>query len=185
MVAFGRDQTPGKVLRAAKFLAGESLSWGIMMFVLIFFIDELPIRLAHRIRDIDNSAHDLGKSSSFKTVRNWYLQSFEVCHPLTFIATMPHFILRKFLASQQLNFPQAHNASSSQPPPQTHSMPPMQRLLEADLPPNGASMSPHQPTAPGPPSSSNITRDSLKYSSVYAGGTTQQCIASHMAFASI
>lgn len=60
MVAFGRDQTPGKVLRAAKFLA-----------------DELPIRLAHRIRDIDNSAHDLGKSPSFKTVRNWYLQSFE------------------------------------------------------------------------------------------------------------
>ncbi|KAH7334970.1 mitochondrial branched-chain alpha-ketoacid dehydrogenase kinase-domain-containing protein [Rhizoctonia solani] len=60
MVAFGRDPSPGKVLRAAKFLA-----------------DELPIRLAHRIRDIDNSAHDLGKSPSFATVRNWYLQSFE------------------------------------------------------------------------------------------------------------
>ncbi|GAB1523357.1 [Pyruvate dehydrogenase (acetyl-transferring)] kinase isozyme 2 [Rhizoctonia solani] len=60
MVAFGRDPSPGKVLRAAKFLA-----------------DELPIRLAHRIRDIDNSAHDLGKSPSFASVRNWYLQSFE------------------------------------------------------------------------------------------------------------
>ncbi|KAG9087031.1 hypothetical protein FRC06_002768, partial [Ceratobasidium sp. 370] len=60
MVAFGRDPTPGKVLRGAKFLA-----------------DELPVRLAHRIKDIDNSAHGLGKSPSFSIVRNWYLQSFE------------------------------------------------------------------------------------------------------------
>ncbi|KAG8700506.1 hypothetical protein FRC08_004660 [Ceratobasidium sp. 394] len=60
MVAFGRHPTPGKVLRGAKFLA-----------------DELPVRLAHRIKDIDNSAHGLGKSPSFSTVRNWYLQSFE------------------------------------------------------------------------------------------------------------
>ncbi|KAG9119526.1 hypothetical protein FRC07_005409 [Ceratobasidium sp. 392] len=60
IVAFGRDPNPGKVLRGAKFLA-----------------DELPVRLAHRIKDIDNSAHGLGKSPSFSTVRSWYLQSFE------------------------------------------------------------------------------------------------------------
>ncbi|CAE6497367.1 unnamed protein product, partial [Rhizoctonia solani] len=59
MIAFGQDPSPGKVLRAAKFLA-----------------DEFPIRLAHRIRDIDNSA--LGQTPSFATVRKWYLQSFEV-----------------------------------------------------------------------------------------------------------
>jgi len=60
MVAFGRDPTPGRVLRAAKFLA-----------------DELPIRLAHRIKDIDNSTHNLGKTPSFTTVRNWYMQTFQ------------------------------------------------------------------------------------------------------------
>ncbi|QRV84319.1 alpha-ketoacid dehydrogenase kinase [Ceratobasidium sp. AG-Ba] len=60
MVAFGRDPTPAKVLRGTKFLA-----------------EELPIRLARRIKDIDNSAHGLGKSPSFSTVRSWYMQSFE------------------------------------------------------------------------------------------------------------
>ncbi|KAF8608447.1 mitochondrial pyruvate dehydrogenase [Ceratobasidium sp. AG-I] len=100
MIAFGRDPTPGRVLRGAKFLA-----------------DELPIRLAHRIRDIDNSTHNLGKTPSFTTVRNWYLQTFQDITDFPIIK-LPPSTQRVFLPAATPNpfvaLPSSsHNASNS------------------------------------------------------------------------
>ncbi|KAN0063694.1 [Pyruvate dehydrogenase (acetyl-transferring)] kinase isozyme 2 [Thecaphora frezii] len=60
MVQFGRNPNPGTILQAGSFLA-----------------EELPIRLAHRVKELDELPHDLSKMSSIVKVKHWYAQSFE------------------------------------------------------------------------------------------------------------
>lgn len=60
MVQFGRNPNPGTILQAGSFLA-----------------EELPIRLAHRVKELDELPHDLSKMPSIVKVKNWYAQSFE------------------------------------------------------------------------------------------------------------
>ncbi|PWN51766.1 alpha-ketoacid dehydrogenase kinase [Violaceomyces palustris] len=60
MVQFGRNPNPGTVLQAGSFIA-----------------EELPIRLAHRVKELDELPHDLSKMPSIVKVKNWYAQSFE------------------------------------------------------------------------------------------------------------
>ena len=40
--------------------------------------EELPIRLAHRVRDLDELPNKLNEMPSIIKVKNWYAQSFEV-----------------------------------------------------------------------------------------------------------
>lgn len=60
MVMFGQNPSQGTLLRATQFLA-----------------DELPIRIAHRIQELENLPHNLGEMPSIIKVKNWYAQSFE------------------------------------------------------------------------------------------------------------
>ncbi|RIA95267.1 mitochondrial branched-chain alpha-ketoacid dehydrogenase kinase-domain-containing protein [Glomus cerebriforme] len=60
MVMFGQNPSQGTLLRASQFLA-----------------DELPIRIAHRVKELDNLPHNLGEMPSIVRVKNWYAQSFE------------------------------------------------------------------------------------------------------------
>ncbi|PWZ03433.1 alpha-ketoacid dehydrogenase kinase, partial [Testicularia cyperi] len=60
MVQFGRNPNPGTILQAGSFLA-----------------EELPIRLAHRVKELDELPHDLSKMPSIVKVKNWYAQSFD------------------------------------------------------------------------------------------------------------
>lgn len=60
MVQFGRNPNPGTLLQAGSFLA-----------------EELPIRLAHRVKELDELPHDMSKMPSIVKVKNWYAQSFE------------------------------------------------------------------------------------------------------------
>ena len=60
MVQFGRNPNPGTILQAGSFLA-----------------EELPIRLAHRVKELDELPHDLSNMPSIVKVKNWYAQSFE------------------------------------------------------------------------------------------------------------
>ncbi|RHZ78252.1 hypothetical protein Glove_166g289 [Diversispora epigaea] len=60
MVMFGQNPSQGTLLRAAQFLA-----------------DELPIRLAHRVKELDELPNDLSEMPSIIKVKNWYAQSFE------------------------------------------------------------------------------------------------------------
>ncbi|GAK67320.1 alpha-ketoacid dehydrogenase kinase [Moesziomyces antarcticus] len=60
MVQFGRNPNPGTILQAGSFLH-----------------EELPIRLAHRVKELDELPHDLSKMPSIVKVKNWYAQSFE------------------------------------------------------------------------------------------------------------
>ncbi|CAG8682683.1 9466_t:CDS:10 [Dentiscutata erythropus] len=60
MVMFGQTPSQGTLLRATQFLA-----------------DELPIRIAHRIQELENLPHNLSEMKSIIKVKNWYAQSFE------------------------------------------------------------------------------------------------------------
>jgi len=44
----------------------------------IDFVEELPVRLAHRVKDLDHLPDKLHEMPSINKVKNWYAQSFEV-----------------------------------------------------------------------------------------------------------
>ncbi|GAA6026331.1 hypothetical protein JCM8202_001943 [Rhodotorula sphaerocarpa] len=60
MVMFGQNPSQGTLLRASQFLAAE-----------------LPIRLAHRVKELDELPQGLHKMPSIEKVKRWYAQSFE------------------------------------------------------------------------------------------------------------
>lgn len=45
---------------------------------LIFTLEELPVRLAHRVKELDELPHNLSAMPSIKKVKDWYAQSFDV-----------------------------------------------------------------------------------------------------------
>jgi pyruvate dehydrogenase kinase 2/3/4 len=55
---------PGTLFRASQFLA-----------------EELPIRLAHRVQELETLPDGLNEMPSVKKVADWYAQSFEVRNP--------------------------------------------------------------------------------------------------------
>ena len=55
----GRRPSSATILRASQFVR-----------------DELPIRLAHRVVELENLPHDLSNMPSVNKVKNWYTQSF-------------------------------------------------------------------------------------------------------------
>ncbi|KAI9884493.1 MAG: hypothetical protein M1823_003708 [Watsoniomyces obsoletus] len=60
MVQFGERPSTGTLFRASQFLS-----------------EELPIRLAHRVQELDRLPDGLNDMPSIKRVKNWYAQSFE------------------------------------------------------------------------------------------------------------
>ncbi|KAG7093907.1 hypothetical protein E1B28_007545 [Marasmius oreades] len=60
MAHFGQNPNQGTLLKASQFLH-----------------EELPIRLAHRVKELDELPHHLSKMPSIVKVKNWYAQSFE------------------------------------------------------------------------------------------------------------
>jgi hypothetical protein len=62
MVQFGEKPSTGTLFRASQFLS-----------------EELPIRLAHRVQELNDLPDGLNEMPSICRVRDWYAQSFEVC----------------------------------------------------------------------------------------------------------
>lgn len=44
-----------------------------------FLSEELPIRLAHRVQELNHLPDGLSEMPSVRRVHDWYAQSFEVC----------------------------------------------------------------------------------------------------------
>lgn len=60
MVQFGPTPSPGSIFLASKFI-----------------VEELPIRLAKKVKDLDSAPQGLNQSPSTIKVKNWYAQSFQ------------------------------------------------------------------------------------------------------------
>ena len=64
MVLFGQNPSQGTLLKASQFLS-----------------EELPIRLSHRVVELESLPDGLSRMPSIETVKRWYAQSFEVGPP--------------------------------------------------------------------------------------------------------
>jgi len=60
MALFGQNPSQGTLLKGSQFLA-----------------EELPVRLAHRVKELDELPHNISKMPSIIKVKHWYAQSFE------------------------------------------------------------------------------------------------------------
>jgi len=60
MILFGQYPSQGTLLKASQFLS-----------------EELPVRLAHRVKELDELPHGMRDMPSIKKVKQWYSQSFE------------------------------------------------------------------------------------------------------------
>lgn len=60
MVQFGGNPSDGMLFRASQFI-----------------VEELPIRLAHRVEDLDSLPYNLSTMPSIQRVKSWYAQSFD------------------------------------------------------------------------------------------------------------
>ncbi|KAI8981495.1 hypothetical protein BDB01DRAFT_794315 [Pilobolus umbonatus] len=99
MVMFGQKPSPATFFKASQFLH-----------------EELPIRLAHRVKELDELPPSLGDMPSIIRVKNWYAQSFQE------LIELP---LPKLSSEMKLAFREA--SKNSQPLPQSTpnlSMPP-------------------------------------------------------------
>lgn len=67
MVQFGSQPSAGTLFRASQFV-----------------VEELPIRLAHRVKDLESLPHGLSNMPSIRRVRDWYAQSFQELTDLPF-----------------------------------------------------------------------------------------------------
>lgn len=78
MVLFGQNPSQGTLLKASQFLSGKPISF-LSPKINLTCIEELPVRLAHRVKELDELPHNLSAMPSINKVKNWYAQSFEVC----------------------------------------------------------------------------------------------------------
>lgn len=84
MVLFGQNPSQGTMLGASQFLAGAFFidlpaSECLTRYCLVK--EELPVRLAHRVKELDELPYNLSDMNSIQRVKNWYAQSFEVRKP--------------------------------------------------------------------------------------------------------
>ena len=61
MVLFGQNPSQGTLLKASQFLA-----------------EELPIRLSHRVKELDELPDGLAEMDGVRRVKEWYAESFNV-----------------------------------------------------------------------------------------------------------
>ncbi|KAF7319189.1 Protein-serine/threonine kinase [Mycena chlorophos] len=91
MVLFGQNPSQGTLLKASQFLA-----------------EELPVRLAHRVKELDELPHNLSAMPSINKVKNWYAQSFEELISFPPVV-LPAEIRQQLLTprSEELTFPES------------------------------------------------------------------------------
>lgn len=62
-------------------LFGTKPSQGTLLKAAGFLSEELPIRLAHRVVELESLPDGLSKMPSINRVKEWYAQSFDVRQP--------------------------------------------------------------------------------------------------------
>jgi pyruvate dehydrogenase kinase 2/3/4 len=80
MVLFGQNPSQGTLLKASQFLAGtrtRAQQGEMLRHYRRSPTEELPVRLAHRVRELDDLPQGLSDMPSIRRVKEWYAQSFE------------------------------------------------------------------------------------------------------------
>lgn len=80
MVLFGQNPSQGTLLKASQFLSGTYYmreTGRQAKTMLSISPEELPVRLAHRVRELHDLPQGLSDMPSIRRVKEWYAQSFE------------------------------------------------------------------------------------------------------------
>lgn len=99
MVQFGGAPSAGTLFRASQFVA-----------------EELPIRLAHRVKDLEELPHGLSESPSIMRVRDWYAQSFEELTSLQspkLSSSLKQQLFKPHVQDEHLHHDDHHNGSGN------------------------------------------------------------------------
>lgn len=84
MAQFGQNPSQGTLLLASRFLAGENIKNSCLHTYDDVRsnddIEELPVRLAHRVKELNELPHRLNEMPRIIRVKEWYAQSFEVSY---------------------------------------------------------------------------------------------------------
>ena len=90
-------------MKASQFLVGKLLILYQMFSPdesLQLDAEELPVRLAHRVKELDELPYNLSEMPSIRKVKNWYAQSFEVGYSALFIhCESPLTLTSRFITS--------------------------------------------------------------------------------------
>lgn len=78
MVQFGDKPSTGACPGARCRSSLTHLASGTLFRASQFLAEELPIRLAHRVKELDDLPDGLNEMPSVQRVKDWYAQSFEV-----------------------------------------------------------------------------------------------------------
>lgn len=103
MAQFGRTATTATVFRASQFMA-----------------DELPVRLAHKVNELENLPPGLAETPSIQRVLGWYIQSFEDITRMTDYAkeTISPEVKAELLESSNQSWPSLSNNGNGGSPKQ-------------------------------------------------------------------
>lgn len=135
MVLFGQNPSQGTLLKASQFLAGMWPVDRVIDAVLTIcdaihdVIEELPVRLAHRVKELDELPHNLSDMPSIIKVKNWYAQSFQVSLPLRHCShhSYSYPLLRLLTPTTLSSLSGTHRIPTHHPPPEhparTHDSP--------------------------------------------------------------
>ena len=104
MVLFGQNPSQGTLLKGSQFLAGTCCRTPDKPELILYSAEELPVRLAHRVKELDELPHNISKMPSIIKVKNWYAQSFEVRSP-SHEETLSHTRHRNSSHSQSPDYP--------------------------------------------------------------------------------
>jgi hypothetical protein len=77
------------------------------------FVEELPVRLAHRVKELDELPHNLNAMPSINKVKDWYAQSFEVLSVLS-ILCMTSLTIQFRFAQELISFPPVETSKDIQ-----------------------------------------------------------------------
>ena len=67
--------------------------------------EELPVRLAHRVKELDELPHNLSAMPSIQKVKLWYAQSFEVLFPHAFFTRVTEVNLQELITFPPIALP--------------------------------------------------------------------------------
>ncbi|OZJ02337.1 hypothetical protein BZG36_04592 [Bifiguratus adelaidae] len=76
MVMFGQTPTQGTLFKASQFLHACTLP-SLQPLLTFNVTEELPVRLAHRVKELEELPHNLNNMPSVIKVKEWYAQSFQ------------------------------------------------------------------------------------------------------------
>lgn len=88
--------------------------------------EELPIRLAHRVKELDELPHNLSAMPSINKVKNWYAQSFEVRNHRCLCccsAAASRLAAQELISFPTVKLPRHIREALLVPPPDYHQLP--------------------------------------------------------------